>query len=86
MPCLPIVAFFVMEPIKLPNPFQFVGASLAAWWLAHVVNPGFFAVAVMIMLMIPVLLADSYPLAGEAAATSNVTENAEENPVQENSD
>lgn len=43
-----------MQPVTLPSPIRILCSSLASWWLAHSMNPGFFAVATMLLLMIPI--------------------------------
>lgn len=47
-----------MEIIKMPRPIRWIWASLGAYWLAEIIHPGFFSVAVMALVMIPLLIAD----------------------------
>jgi hypothetical protein len=49
-----------MEIAQLPKPMRWFWGSLAAYWLADMINPGFFSVAIMALLMIPILIADLY--------------------------
>jgi len=46
--------------VKIPRPMRMVWGSAIAYWLAGIVNPAFIAIAVMIALFIPVLIADPY--------------------------
>jgi hypothetical protein len=47
-----------METIKMPRPMRWMWASLGAYWLAGIIHPGFFSVAIMALLMIPIIIAD----------------------------
>lgn len=47
-----------MEIITMPRPMRWIWASLGAYWLAHIIHPGFVSIAIMALLMIPVLIAD----------------------------
>ncbi len=49
-----------MKTVKVPGPMRMVWGSLVAYWLSGVINPAFVAIAVMIALFIPVLIADPY--------------------------
>lgn len=49
-----------MEFVKLPRPMRWFWGSLGAYWVADIINPGFFSVAIMALLMIPILIADIY--------------------------
>jgi len=44
----------------MPRPMRMVWGSLVAYWLSGVINPAFVAIAVMIVLFIPVIVADPY--------------------------
>jgi hypothetical protein len=46
--------------IKLPGPMRIVWGSLGCYWLADIVNAGFFGIGVMLLLMIPVLVIENY--------------------------
>ncbi len=75
-----------MEIITMPRPMRWVWASLGAYWLAHLIHPGFGSVAIMALLMIPILIVDLlYPPQGslptqpvvaaeESVSTVEVTE------------
>lgn len=47
-----------MEIIKMPRPMRWLWASLGAYWLADIIHPGFFPVAMMALVMIVVLIFD----------------------------
>jgi len=47
-----------MKKIKLPSPIVMIFASIGAFWLANMVNPGFNPVGIMILLLIPVLIVE----------------------------
>ncbi|NOT86120.1 MAG: hypothetical protein HOP02_15365 [Methylococcaceae bacterium] len=49
-----------MEIVKLPRPMRWFWGCLGAYWLADIINQGFFYVAVMSLLMIPILIVDVY--------------------------
>ncbi len=49
-----------MKEIKIPGPMRMIWGSLAAYWLAHTLNAGFNAVAIMLLMMIPVVIVDLY--------------------------
>lgn len=60
-----------MEIISMPRPMRWVWGSLGAYWLADMINPGFFSIAIMALLMIPVLILDLYyPPQAEAEVNS----------------
>ena len=44
--------------VKLPGPMRMVWGALAAYWLRDIIHPAFTIIALMILLMIPVLIAD----------------------------
>lgn len=50
----------ILKIIKMPGPMRMVWGSAIAYWLAGIINPAFIAIAVMIALFIPVLIADPY--------------------------
>lgn len=61
----------MVEKVKLPRPMRWFWGSLGAYWLADMINPGFFSVAVMALIMILILIADLYfppPVPGSASA------------------
>lgn len=49
-----------MEIISMPRPMRWIWGSLGAYWLADMINPGFFSIALMALLMVPVLILDMY--------------------------
>lgn len=49
-----------MKIVKMPKPMRMVWGSLVAYWLAGIINPAFVAIAVMITLFIPILIADPF--------------------------
>lgn len=49
-----------MEIVKHPKPMRWFWASLAAYAVADIINPGFFSIAIMALVMIPILIADIY--------------------------
>ncbi|HEY8097493.1 MAG TPA: hypothetical protein VIE65_15590 [Methylobacter sp.] len=49
-----------MKIVKMPRPIRMVWGSLVAYWLAGMINPAFVAIAVMIALYIPIIIADPY--------------------------
>ena len=50
----------ILKIVKVPKPMRMVWGSAIAYWLSGIINPAFVAVAVMIALFIPVLIADPY--------------------------
>jgi hypothetical protein len=44
--------------VKVPGPMRLLCGSLLAYWLASIANPAFAAIAVMIVLFIPLFLND----------------------------
>jgi len=44
----------------MPTPMRMVWGSAIAYWLAGIINPAFIAIAVMIALFIPILIADPF--------------------------
>ncbi|WP_031434044.1 hypothetical protein [Methylomarinum vadi] len=60
-----------MQPVTLPNPIRILCSSLASWWLAHSMNPGFFAVATMLLLMIPLWATELLLSLAQTAHTPN---------------
>lgn len=67
----------VMEIISMPRPMRWVWGSLGAYWLADMINPGFFSIAIMALLMIPVLIMDLYYPPQEEEASNSVENEAE---------
>jgi hypothetical protein len=51
---------FIVKTVKVPGPMRMVWGSLMAYWLSGIVHPAFVAIAVMIALFIPILIADPY--------------------------
>ncbi len=49
-----------MEVIQMPRPMRWIWASLGAYWLSSIIHPGFFSIAIMALLMIPILIADVF--------------------------
>jgi len=49
-----------VKVVKMPGPMRMVWGSVIAYWLAGIVNPAFIAIAVMIALFIPILIADPF--------------------------
>lgn len=48
-----------MKVIKVPSPMRLLCGGAIAYWLAHIINPAFVAIAVMIVLFIPLFMADN---------------------------
>jgi hypothetical protein len=49
-----------MEMVTMPRPMRWLWGSVGAYWLTDAINPGFFSVAVMALVMIPILIVDFY--------------------------
>lgn len=49
-----------METVTIPGPMRIMTASAGAWWIADFINPGFHAIAIMTLLMIPILTWEFY--------------------------
>ncbi|MDO9271068.1 MAG: hypothetical protein Q7T96_18335 [Methylobacter sp.] len=49
-----------MKLIKVPGPTRLLCGAALAYWLAHIINPAFVAIAVMIALFIPVFMTDYF--------------------------
>ncbi|MGZ5028228.1 MAG: hypothetical protein ACXWF8_15990 [Methylobacter sp.] len=49
-----------MKIIKMPRPMRMVWGGLVAYWLSGIIHPAFVTIAVMIVLFIPILIADPY--------------------------
>jgi len=47
------------KAVRLPGPMRMVWGALAAYWLRDIIHPGFTFIAMMILLMIPVLIANT---------------------------
>lgn len=45
-----------MPEIRLPGPIRMILGSLGCFWLAEIINRGFYTTAVLLLLLIPVLL------------------------------
>lgn len=48
-----------MKLIKLPGPMRIIWGSLGCYWLKDIINPGFLAIAIMLLLFIPVLIMET---------------------------
>jgi len=48
------------KSVVLPGPMRMVWGALAAYWLRDIIHPAFTLIAVMILLMIPVLIANIF--------------------------
>lgn len=64
---------------------RIVWGSLGAWWLAHVLNPGFNPIAIMLLLLIPVLIKELYFVESKQTVDNNIDKAVDENSAQENS-
>jgi hypothetical protein len=49
-----------LKIVKVPRPMRMVWGSAIAYWLSGIINPAFVAIAVLIALFIPILIADPY--------------------------
>jgi len=49
-----------LKIVKMPRPMRMVWGSLMAYWLSDIINPAFVAIAVLIVLYIPILVIDPY--------------------------
>lgn len=49
-----------MKVVKIPGPSRLLVASVCAYWLAGVIHSAFVGIAVLILLLIPVVLAEFY--------------------------
>jgi len=49
-----------METIKIPGPLRITWGSLGSWYLAHLINPGFNGVAILLICLIPVVTIEIY--------------------------
>lgn len=45
--------------LKMPSFTRFLIGGLIAWWLSSIMNPAFVAIAVLVILIIPVLTVDN---------------------------
>lgn len=74
--------------LKAPGPLRILCGSAAAYWLSGIINPGFIAVAVMVLLFFPVFFLDFLfpqppPTPLEAAnEAEEIEEISEENPFE----
>ncbi len=50
-----------MKLVKVPSPTRLLCGGALAYWLAHIINPAFVAIAVMIVLFIPIFITDYFP-------------------------
>lgn len=46
--------------IELPGPMRIVWGSLGCYWLADVLNTGFFGIALMLLSLIPVIVIEKH--------------------------
>lgn len=46
--------------VKVPGPIRLLCGGTLAYWLSHIINPAFVAIAVMIVLFIPVFLSNYF--------------------------
>jgi len=46
------------DEIELPSPLRILCGAFASYWLRDIINPAFTFIAIMILLMIPVIIAD----------------------------
>jgi hypothetical protein len=49
-----------MNLVKVPSPMRLLCGGALAYWLSHIINPAFVAIAVMIVLFIPIFVSDYY--------------------------
>lgn len=49
-----------MAEAYIPGPMRVIWGSMGAWWVGHVLNPGFFSVAVLMAFWMPVLFIELY--------------------------
>lgn len=76
-----------MEIISMPRPMRWIWGSLGAYWLADMINPGFFSIALMALLMVPVLILDMYfPPEPEPSVGSEEQVEEDELIAEENAD
>ncbi len=47
-----------MKKVKLPNPALLIFGALGAFGIADIINPGFNPVGIMILLLVPVFVAE----------------------------
>lgn len=47
-----------LKLVKVPGPTRLLFGCAIAYWLSHIINPAFVSIAVMIVLFIPVFIAD----------------------------
>jgi hypothetical protein len=50
----------VVVKVKFPSPIRLLCGGALAYWLAHIINPAFVAIAVMIVLFIPIFITDHF--------------------------
>ncbi|WP_198246824.1 hypothetical protein [methane-oxidizing endosymbiont of Gigantopelta aegis] len=49
-----------MAQAYIPGPMRVIWGSMGAWWVGHILNPGFFSIAVLMAFWIPVLFVELY--------------------------
>lgn len=74
-----------MKQVKPPSLTRVLSGSAGAWWLAHSMHPGFFSVALMLLSMIPILIAELYLIAPKKSPATPDFPPENENTAQEDS-
>lgn len=49
-----------MKVVKVPSPTRLLCGGALAYWLSHIINPAFVAIAIMIVLFIPIFTTDYF--------------------------
>ncbi len=49
-----------MELTKIPGPMRVIWGSIGAWWVGHLLNPGFISIAILMLCLFPVLVFELY--------------------------
>ncbi len=49
-----------MEMTKIPGPMRVIWGSIGAWWVGHLLNPGFISIAILMLCLVPVLIFELY--------------------------
>jgi hypothetical protein len=71
--------------LKAPGPIRILCGSVAAYWLSGIINPGFVAIAVMLLLFFPVFFLDflfPQPPSKPLEAQNETEEIIEEEPLE----
>jgi len=69
-----------MAQAYIPGPMRVIWGSMGAWWVGHILNPGFFSIAVLMAFWIPVLFVELYyhlPLSKAAKTEASGSESSE---------